>query len=148
MTSRGFQRQTSKKWCKTHTSKKMEDEEFKEKISTRSNLEDYIYKLKNKIKSIRSKIRSEDIEKMENAIEDIRRQILHGMKLAEGVNGTVDESDEEEYVPSLMDKTIWDPFLNDLVQGEVELPEISSDDAEMTHSDEEYDEGEHKDQQT
>ncbi|CAI9296705.1 unnamed protein product [Lactuca saligna] len=61
----------------------------------------------------------------------------------EGVNGT----DEEEYVPSLMDKTIWDPFLNDLVQGEVEFPEISSDDAELTHSDEEYDEGEHKDQE-
>ena len=61
----------------------------------------------------------------------------------EGVNGTDDESDEEEYVPSSMDKTIWDPFQNDLVQGEVEFPEISSDDVELTHSDEEYDEGEH-----
>ncbi|CAI9269146.1 unnamed protein product [Lactuca saligna] len=62
---------------------KIVDEEFTEKNSARSDLEDYIYKLKNKIKSIRSKIRSEDIEKMENAIEDVRRQILHGMKLAE-----------------------------------------------------------------
>ncbi|CAH1441011.1 unnamed protein product [Lactuca virosa] len=62
---------------------KIEDEEFKEKISARSDLEDYIYKLKNKIKSIRSKIKSEDIEKMEKAIEDVRRQILHGTKLAE-----------------------------------------------------------------
>ncbi|CAI9296335.1 unnamed protein product [Lactuca saligna] len=33
------------------------------------------------------------------------------------------------------------------IDGEVELPEISSDDVELTHSDEEYDEGEHKDQQ-
>lgn len=40
---------------------KMEDEEFKEKISARSNLEDYINKLKNNIKSKRSKIKSEEI---------------------------------------------------------------------------------------
>ncbi|CAH1416490.1 unnamed protein product [Lactuca virosa] len=32
----------------------------------------------------------------------------------EDLNETDDESDGEEYVASTMDKTIWDPFLNDL----------------------------------
>ena len=59
----------------------------------------------------------------------------------EDLNVTDDESDGEEYVASTMDKTIWDPFLNDLVQGEVEWPDISSDDAEWTFSNEETDKG-------
>ncbi|CAI9289675.1 unnamed protein product [Lactuca saligna] len=59
----------------------------------------------------------------------------------EDLNVTDDESDGEEYVASTMDKTIWDPFLNDLVQGEVEWPDISYDDAEWTFSNEETEKG-------
>ncbi|KAI3517252.1 hypothetical protein L1887_16465 [Cichorium endivia] len=64
------------------------------------------------------------------------------------MSGVSLDLDENEYVPSKMDKTLVDPFLNDLVQDEIKLPEISSNDEEWSPSNEYNDKGDSEDQET
>ncbi|KAI3507870.1 hypothetical protein L1887_22865 [Cichorium endivia] len=64
------------------------------------------------------------------------------------MSGVSVDPDENEYVPSTMDKTLVDPFLNDLVQDEMNLPEISSNDEEWSPSNEYNDKGDSEDEET
>ncbi|KAI3699954.1 hypothetical protein L2E82_44564 [Cichorium intybus] len=64
------------------------------------------------------------------------------------MSGVSLDPDENEYVPSTMDKTQVDPFLNDLVQDEMKLPEISSNGEEWSPSNEYNDKGDSKDHET
>ncbi|KAI3721683.1 hypothetical protein L2E82_32700 [Cichorium intybus] len=64
------------------------------------------------------------------------------------MSGVSVDPDENEYVPSTMDKTLVDPFLNDLVQDEMDLPEISSNDEEWSPLNEYNDKGDSEDEET
>ncbi|CAH1440839.1 unnamed protein product [Lactuca virosa] len=63
---------------------KLDDEEYKEKTVARSNLEDFIYSVKSKIKGIKksgkTKIKKEDMGKLEKALEAAHK-IVNGRKL-------------------------------------------------------------------
>ncbi|KAI3721252.1 hypothetical protein L2E82_32258 [Cichorium intybus] len=63
------------------------------------------------------------------------------------MSGVSVDPDENEYVPSTMDKTLVDPFLNDLVQDEMNLPEISSNDEEWSPLNEYNDKGDSEDEE-
>ncbi|KAI3782267.1 hypothetical protein L2E82_12307 [Cichorium intybus] len=64
------------------------------------------------------------------------------------MSGVSIDPDENQYIPSTMDKTLVDPFLNDLVQDEMNLHEISSNDEEWSPSNEYNDKGDSEDEET
>ncbi|KAI3737641.1 hypothetical protein L2E82_27650 [Cichorium intybus] len=57
------------------------------------------------------------------------------------------DSEEDENRPSSMDKTIYDPFLNNLVQEEIKLPEIQYDEDEWSPSDNDFNIGDYGDKE-
>nr|XP_043607797.1 heat shock cognate 70 kDa protein-like [Erigeron canadensis]XP_043607798.1 heat shock cognate 70 kDa protein-like [Erigeron canadensis] len=58
---------------------KLEDQEYKKKVTARNKLEEYIYVVQNKIKTIgndaKTRIRKKDLKKLEKAIEDANQYI-------------------------------------------------------------------------
>ncbi|KAI3522081.1 hypothetical protein L1887_11560 [Cichorium endivia] len=69
-------------------------------------------------------------------------------KLKVGIEFVKTDPDEDEYVPSTIDKTLCDPLLNKLVHEDMKFQEISSDDDEWSPSNEDIDNRDSEDRET